>query len=149
MKLRRIDHIGIIVEDLEAAKDFFLTLGMELMGDGEVSGDLPDRIMGLQGTHSSLAMLKTPDGNANIELIKFHTPQPAAEAKEGLPDASPNVPGFRHVAFAVEDIEKMVAKLEQKGARLMGEIVNYEDAYKLCYLRGPEGLILELAEELG
>ena len=149
MKLRRIDHIGINVEDLEAAKDFFMTLGMELVCDGEVAGDLPDRIMGLHGTHSSLAMLKTPDGNANIELVKFHTPQPAASAKEGLRDVLPNAPGFRHLSFAVEGIEEMVAKLEKKGGTLMGEIVNYEDSYKLCYLRGPEGLILELAEELG
>lgn len=149
MKLRRIDHIGLIVEDLEAAKDFFVALGMEVMCDGEVGGGRVDRIIGLEGTQCSMSMLKTPDGDANLELVKFHTPQPAAGATEGLRDALPNVPGFRHLAFVVEDIEGMVAKLEKKGATLMGEIVNYENAYKLCHLRGPEGVILELAEELG
>lgn len=149
MKLRRIDHISIIVEDLKAAKDFFVTFGMEEMGDGDVGGEWVDRIIGLEGTQCSLSMLKTPEGNANIELVQFHTPLPTAEAKKGLQEALPNVPGFRHVAFVVEGIEEMVAKLEKKGAVRMGEIVNYQDVYKLCYLRGPEGIILELAEELG
>jgi len=149
MKLRRIDHIGINVDDLEAARDFFVALGMEVMGDGEVSGGWVDRIIGLEGAHSSLVMLKTPDGTTNVELVKFHAPQPAAEVKEVLREAQANVPGLRHLTFAVEGLEELVAKLEEKGGRLMGEIVNYEDVYKLCYLRGPEGIILELAEELG
>ena len=149
MKLRRIDHIGINVHDLEAAKDFFITLGMEVMGDAEVGGDLPDRVMGMQGSRSTLTMLRTPDGNANIELIKFHSPLPPAETLESQSTALPNVPGIRHLTFAVEGLEELVAKLEPKGGKLMGEIVNYENIYKLCYLRGPEGIILELAEELG
>jgi catechol 2,3-dioxygenase-like lactoylglutathione lyase family enzyme len=149
MKLKRIDHIGINVADLEAAKDFFVTLGMEVMGDADVSGDIPERVMGLPGSHSSLSMLKTPDGTTNIELVQFHNPQPTARAKEVFCDALPNAPGIRHLTFAVEGLEEIVAKLEKKGGKLMGEIVNYQDIYKLCYLRGPEGIILELAEELG
>ena len=148
MKLKRIDHIGINVEDLEAARDFFVALGMVVMGEGEVSGEWVDRIIGLRGAHSSLVMLKTPDGTTNVELVKFHTPQPRAEVKECLRDAAANAPGLRHLTFAVEGLEELVAKLEKMGGRLMGEIVNYEDVYRLCYLRGPEGIILELAEEL-
>jgi catechol 2,3-dioxygenase-like lactoylglutathione lyase family enzyme len=147
--LKRIDHIGINVEDLEAARDFFVALGMVVMGEGEVSGAWVDRIIGLQGAHSSLVMLKTPDGTTNVELVKFHAPQPSAEVKSGLRDAEANAPGLRHLTFAVEGLEELVAKLEGMGGRLIGEIVDYEDVYRLCYMRGPEGIILELAEELG
>ena len=145
MKLRRIDHIGITVTDLAAAKDFFLTLGLEMMGEQEVGGALVDRLIGLTGARSSIAMLKTPEGDTNLELVQFHSP--AAE-EAGSPPAMVNVPGYRHVAFVVEDLDGIVAKLEEKGTERIGEIVNYQDVYKLCYLRGPEGIIVELAEEL-
>ena len=148
MKLKRIDHIGINVRDLPAATDFFLTLGMEIMGQADVSGDLPDRVMGLPGSSSTLAMLKTPDGTTNIELIQFHTPESDPSLADTFRHALPNAPGIRHLTFAVEGLDALVHQLQQKGATIMGEIVNYQDIYKLCYLRGPEGIILELAEEL-
>jgi len=145
MRLRRIDHIGIVVKDLAAAKDFFLALGMEVMGEREMEGALVDRVIGLKGARSSMVMMETPEGDANIELIQFHAPE---ADEDGSPRAELNVPGIRHLAFLVEDLEGIVAKLKAKGGELIGELVNYEGAYKLCCLRGPEGIILELAEEL-
>ncbi|GAA5120616.1 VOC family protein [Luteolibacter yonseiensis] len=145
MKLHRIDHIGITVRDLPAMRDFLLALGMEVIGEDDVSGPWVDRVIGLDNARSSIAMLKTPDGNANIELVQFHHP---ASPGEATPPHPMNVPGLRHLAFTVGDLEGTVAHLRQKGAELLGEIVNYRDIYKLCCIRGPEGIILELAEEL-
>ncbi|WP_342387451.1 VOC family protein [Salinicoccus bachuensis] len=144
MKIHRIDHVGIIVDDLTAAKAFFLDFGLEMLGEGEVEGEWVERIIGLEDVKEEVVMLRTPDGEANIELVKFHTPSD----ENGLQRPLANTLGIRHIAFAVEDIEDLVAKLKRKGAELIGEIQNYENTYKLCYIRGPEGIILELAEKI-
>jgi len=144
MKVHRIDHVGIIVNDLPAAKAFFLDLGLEMMGEGEVEGELVERIIGLQDVKAEIIMLRTPDGEANIELSKFHSPTD----ENGIQRSLANTLGIRHITFAVEDIEAIVAKLKKNGAELVGDIQTYENTYKLCYIRGPEGIILELAEQL-
>ncbi|WP_226036583.1 VOC family protein [Aquibacillus saliphilus] len=144
MKIHRIDHVGIIVNDLPAAKAFFLDFGLVLLGEGEVQGEWVERIIGLQDVKEEVIMLRTPDGDANIELVKFHTPSD----ENGIQRPLANTLGIRHIAFAVEDIEALVNKLKKKDAGLIGEIQNYENAYKLCYIRGPEGIILELAEKI-
>ncbi len=144
MKVHRIDHVGIIVNDLPAAKAFFLDLGLEMMGEGEVEGEWAERIIGLQDVKAEVIMLRTPDGEANIELSKFHSPTD----ENGIQRSLANTLGIRHITFAVEDIEAIVAKLKKNGAELVGEIQTYENTYKLCYIRGPEGIILELAEQL-
>ena len=144
MKIHRIDHVGIIVNDLPAAKAFFLDLGLEMQGEGKVEGEWVDRAVGLHDVRAACVMLRTPDGEANIELIKFHTP---ADEK-GMQRPLANTLGIRHITFAVVDIDAVVAKLKKQGAELFGEIQNYENAYKLCYVRGPEGIILELAEQI-
>ncbi|MUK87823.1 VOC family protein [Ornithinibacillus sp. L9] len=144
MKINRIDHVGIIVNDLPAAKAFFLDFGLEMLGEGEVEGEWVERIIGLQEVKEEVVMLRTPDGEANIELVKFHTPTD----ENGIQHPLANTLGIRHIAFAVEDIETLVANLKKKGAELIGEIQNYQNAYKLCYVRGPEGIILELAEQI-
>lgn len=144
MKIHRIDHIGIIVNDLPAVKAFFLDLGLEMMGEGEVEGEWVERIIGLQEVREEVVMLRTSDGEANIELVKFHTPSD----ENGIQRPLANTLGIRHIAFAVDDIEAIVAKFKKEGTGLIGEIQNYENAYKLCYVRGPEGIILELAEEI-
>lgn len=140
MKVHRIDHVGIIVNDLPAAKAFFLDLGLEMMGEGE----WVERIIGLQDVKAEIIMLRAPDGEANIELSKFHSPTD----ENGIQHPLANTLGIRHITFAVEDIEAIVAKLKKNGAELVGEIQTYENTYKLCYIRGPEGIILELAEQL-
>ncbi|MDX8047082.1 VOC family protein [Gracilibacillus sp. S3-1-1] len=144
MRIHRIDHVGIIVNDLPSVKAFFLDFGLEMMGEGEVEGEWVERIIDLQNVKEEVVMLRTPDGEANIELVKFHTPSDEHDIQRPLA----NTLGIRHIAFAVEDIEALVVKLEKKGAELIGEIQNYKNAYKLCYVRGPEGIILELAEKL-
>lgn len=145
MKINRIDHVGIVVNDLVAAKQFFLALGLEVMGEGEVTGEWAGRIIGLQDVKSEVIMLQTPDGETNIELSKFHSPTDP----NGIQPSLSNTLGIRHITFAVEDVEAIVAKMEKHGAELVGELLNYQDTYKLCYLRGPEGIILELAERIG
>jgi catechol 2,3-dioxygenase-like lactoylglutathione lyase family enzyme len=144
MKIKRIDHVGIIVDDLPAAKAFFLDFGLEMIGEGEVEGEWVEHIIGLQDVREAVVMLRTPDGDANIELVKFHAPTD----EKGIQRPLANTLGIRHIAFAVDDIEAMVTKLKKKGTELIGEIQNYENLYKLCYVRGPEGIILELAEEI-
>ncbi|ETT84257.1 VOC family protein [Viridibacillus sp. FSL R5-0477] len=161
MKIHRIDHVGIIVNDLPAAKAFFLDFGLEMLGEGKVEGEWVERmerLIGLQDVKEEvttlrtsegdanieLVVLRTPEGDANIELVKFHTPSD----ENGIQRPLANTLGIRHIAFAVEDIEALVTKLTKIGAELIGEIQNYENAYKLCYVRGPEGIILELAEEI-
>jgi catechol 2,3-dioxygenase-like lactoylglutathione lyase family enzyme len=144
MKIHRIDHVGIIVNDLPAAKAFFLDFGLEMLGEGKVEGEWVERIIGLHDVKEEVVMLRTPDGEANIELVKFYKPTD----EKGMQRPLANTLGIRHIAFAVEDIEAVVAKLKKKGAELFGEIQNYENAYKLCYVRGPEGIILELAEQI-
>lgn len=144
MKIHRIDHVGINVNDLPAAKAFFLDFGLEVLGEGEVEGEWVDRIIGLHDVKAEVVMLRTPDGEANIELSKFCNPSD----EKGMQRPLANTLGIRHIAFAVEDIEAIVAKLKKKGVELFGEIQNYENTYKLCYVRGPEGIILELAEQI-
>jgi catechol 2,3-dioxygenase-like lactoylglutathione lyase family enzyme len=144
MKIHRIDHVGVVVNDLPAAKAFFLDFGLEMLGEGKVEGEWVERIIGLQDVKVEFVMLRTPDGEANIELVKFHTPSD----EKGMQRPLANTLGIRHIAFVVEDIEAIVAKLKKNGTELFGEIQNYENAYKLCYVRGPEGIILELAEQI-
>jgi catechol 2,3-dioxygenase-like lactoylglutathione lyase family enzyme len=144
MTIQRMDHVGIVVDDLAAAKAFFLELGLEVQGEGQVEGDWVDRVVGLEGVDVEFAMMETPDGHSRLELIKFHSP-PA----EGDTDAPANARGIRHLTFAVDDINAVVARLQARGAELVGEVENYQDVYLLCYIRGPEGIIIELAERLG
>ncbi|WP_078382507.1 VOC family protein [Sutcliffiella halmapala] len=144
MKIHRIDHVGIVVHDLPAAKAFFLEFGLEMIGEGEVEGEWVERIIGPKEVKGEVVMLRTQDGEANIELVKFHTPSD----ENGIQRPLANTLGIRHIAFAVEDMEALVTKLKKNGAELIGEIQNYENAYKLCYCRGPEGIILELAERI-
>jgi catechol 2,3-dioxygenase-like lactoylglutathione lyase family enzyme len=145
MTIQRMDHVGIVVDDLEAATEFFVELGLELQGEAAVEGPLVDRVVGLDGVRADIAMLQTPDGNARLELSKFHAPS----TQGGNRHAPANTPGIRHVSFAVEDIEALVAGLRARGAELVGELERYEDRYRLCYVRGPEGIIVELAEQIG
>ena len=144
MKIRRIDHVGIIVDDLPAAKAFFLDFGLEVLGEGDLEGALIDRVVGLEGVKTAIVMLRAPDGQANIELVKFYAPSDA----QGIQRPFANTLGIRHIAFAVEDIEAIVARLKERGVEVFSEIQNYENTYKLCYIRGPEGMILELAEQI-
>ena len=139
-----MDHVGIVLDDLAAAIEFFVELGLELQGEGSVEGRWVDRVVGLDGVRSEVAMLQTQDGDARLEL-KFHTPSTQA----GNRHAPANTPGIRHVAFVVEDIDAVVAGLRARGAELVGELERYEDSYRLCYVRGPEGIIVELAEQIG
>ncbi|MGH2640926.1 MAG: VOC family protein [Actinomycetota bacterium] len=144
MTIQRMDNVAIVVENLEAATAFFLELGLELEGEATVEGQTVDRIVGLEGVRSDIAMMRTPDGHGRIELTKFHTP-PATTAE---PNAPVNTLGIRRVMFAVDDIDDVLARLQARGAELVGEVVQYEDDYRLCYLRGPEGVMLALAEQL-
>src|SRR6202165_973320 len=142
--IKRMDNVGIVVDDLKAAIAFFVELGLELEGETTVEGQWVDRCVGLEGVRSDIAMLKTPDGHGRLELSKFHTP-PATTAE---PNAPVNKLGMGRIMFAVEDIQDVLARLKAHGAELVGEVVQYEDQYRLCYVRGPEGLIVALAEEL-
>jgi catechol 2,3-dioxygenase-like lactoylglutathione lyase family enzyme len=144
MTIQRMEHVGIVVDDLAAATEFFVELGLELQGEGVVEGRWVDRVVGLDHVRVEVAMLQTPDGHGRLELAKFHTPS----SQHGDPHAPANTPGIRHVAFAVEDIDGVVAGLRARGAELVGELERYEDSYKLCYVRGPEGIIVELAERI-
>ena len=145
MTIQRMDHVGIVVDDLPAATEFFAELGLELQGEATVEGRWVDRVVGLDGVRTDLAMMGTPDGNARVELVKFHSPP----SKGGDGKAPANARGIRHIAFVVEDIDVVVAGLRSRGAELVGELENYEDIYRLCYVRGPEGIIVELAEQIG
>ena len=145
MTIQRMEHVGIVVDDLAAATAFFVELGLEPQGEARVEGGWVDRIVGLDGVRAEIAMLQTPDGHGRVELAKFHAPA----TQGGDRHAPANTPGIRHVAFAVEDIDALVAGLRARGAELVGEVERYEDRYRLCYVRGPEGIIVELAEKLG
>jgi catechol 2,3-dioxygenase-like lactoylglutathione lyase family enzyme len=145
MTIQRMEHVGIVVDDLAAATEFFVELGLELLGEGSVEGRWVDRIVGLDDVRVEYAMVQTPDGHGRLELVKFHSPS----TQGGNRDAPANTPGIRHVAFAVEDIDAVVAGLRARGAELVGELERYEDSYRLCYVRGPEGVIVELAAKIG
>lgn len=144
MTIQRMDHVGIVVDDLAAATEFFVELGLELKGEGSVEGQEVDRIVGLDGVRSELAFLRTPDGHAQVELAKFHSPSLQSDNQP----APANAPGIRHITFAVDDVEAVLARLKDHGAELVGELERY-GGYLLCYVRGPEGIIVELAEKLG
>ncbi len=145
MTIQRMEHVGIVVDDLAAATEFFVELGLELQGEASVEGDWVDRVVGLEGVRADIAMLQTPDGNGRLELAKFHSPS----SQGGNRPAPANTPGIRHVTFSVEDIDAIVEGLRTRGAELVGELERYEDSYRLCYIRGPEGIIIELAERIG
>lgn len=144
MKIRHVNHIGINVVDLEAAKVFFLNFGFTVMGEMRMEGELVERVIGLKDVRDDLVMLEAPDGQFNIELIKFHHPVDP----EGIRPIAANTLGLRHLAFEVEDLDGIVKTLQQRGIKLVGEVQTYENSWKLCYVRGPEGIILELAEQL-
>ena len=145
MTIQRMDNVLVVVDDLEAAKAFFVELGMELEGQATVEGSSVDRLVGLDGVRSEIAMMRTPDGHGRIELDKFHTPTAVRAEPE---DAPVNTLGIRRIMFAVDDIEDVLARLQAHGAELVGEVVQYEDEYRLCYVRGPEGIMIALAEQL-
>ncbi|MGC4016629.1 MAG: VOC family protein [Luteolibacter sp.] len=145
MKVRKMDHVGVNVQDLPAATAFFVDLGFEVLGEQSgMEGAWLDTIVGLKGVRTSIVMLGAPQGGSNLELVKFHSP----EDDDGIRQQPANVLGIRHLAFVVEDIDAIVAKLKSRGVELFSEVQTYEDCYKLLYIRGPEGIILELAEEL-
>ena len=146
MALQRMDNVLIVVEDLEAAKAFFAELGMELEGETQVEGPWADKTVGLSDVRADIAMMRTPDGHGRVELTKFR--RPTADRAEPN-NAPPNTLGIRRIMFAVEDIEDVVARLRAHGAELVGELVQYENSYRLCYVRGPEGILVALAEKIG
>jgi catechol 2,3-dioxygenase-like lactoylglutathione lyase family enzyme len=141
-----MDNVLIVVEDMAAAKAFFAELGMELEGETTVEGPWADRVVGLNGVRADIAMMRAPDGHGRVELTKFHTP-PAIRAE---PENAPaNTLGIRRIMFAVDDLDDVVARLLRHGAELVDEIAQFEDDYRLCFVRGPEGIIIGLAEQLG
>lgn len=144
IKIRRINHVGVIVRELTAAKEFFLDLGLEVLGEAEVEGEWIEQKIGLTDFRKTVVMLGMPDGETTLELVKFHT---LSDEKGFQQYFSTNL-GVCHIAFDVENIEVIVTKLKKRGAELFGEIQNYENVYKLCYVRGPEGIVLELAEKI-
>jgi catechol 2,3-dioxygenase-like lactoylglutathione lyase family enzyme len=146
MAIRRMDNVLIVVDDLEAATAFFAELGMELEVETRVEGRWADRVVGLDGVRADVAMLRTPDGHGRLELTKFHSPPAASAEPENAPA---NTLGIRRIMFAVDDIEDVLARLRAHGAELVGEPARYEDSYRLCFVRGPEGIIVGLAEQLG
>jgi catechol 2,3-dioxygenase-like lactoylglutathione lyase family enzyme len=144
MPIQKMDHVGIIVDDLAAAIEFFVALGLESEGEGAVEGEWVDRVVGLEGVKSDLAMVGCGDGT-RVELVKFRSPP----AEDGRPDAPANATGIRHITFQVDDIDATVAAAQAHGGELVGAVESYRDIYRLCYVRGPEGIIVELAERLG
>ncbi|WP_226042106.1 VOC family protein [Natrinema sp. DC36] len=144
MELPRLDHMGVVVDDLDATAAFFFDLGFEREGGGPVEGEWVDEVVGLDGVRVEIVMVRTPDGSGKLELIKFHEPADT----EGANPLPANRLGFRHIAIAVDDLNTIVDGLRAKGFDTVGEIRDFEDTYRLCYVRGPEGLIVELAEQI-
>lgn len=144
MGLKRMDNVGIVVDDLAAAIDFFRDVGLELEGRATIEGEWAGRVTGLGDQRVEMAMMRTPDGHSRIELSRFLTPPAVADHR----NAPVNALGYLRVMFAVEDIDETLEKLRKRGAQLVGEVVRYEDAYRLCYIRGPGGLLIGLAQEL-
>ncbi|MGY1900837.1 VOC family protein [Nocardia gipuzkoensis] len=146
MAIRRMDNVLIVVEDLDVVVEFFVELGMELEGRGPVEGRWVERVIGLDDVRQHIAMLRTPDGHSRVELAMFHSPKAiSAEPK----DAPANTLGIRRIMFAVDDVDDVVARLRTHGAELVGEVEQYEQSYRLCYVRGPESIVVGLAEQLG
>ncbi len=144
MTLERMDNVGIVVESLDAAIAFFAELGLKLEGRAMIEGEWAGRVTGLPGQRVEIAMLVTPDGHSRLELSRFLTPPVVADHRT----APVNALGYLRVMFTVDDIDDTVARLIRRGAQLVGEVVQYEEAYRLCYIRGPEGVLIGLAEEL-
>jgi catechol 2,3-dioxygenase-like lactoylglutathione lyase family enzyme len=145
MTVKRMDNVGIVVEDLDAAIEFFTELGLELEGRAPIQGDWADGVTGLRNMRVEIAMMRTPDGHGRIELSRFLAPTVAADHR----NAPVNALGYLRVMFAVDEIDDTVARLGKRGATLVGEVVQYEKSYRLCYIRGPEGILIGLAQELG
>lgn len=142
--IQSLENVGIVVDDLEATKAFFIELGLEQVGEAEVTGEWVDRVVGLEGVRCELCMLQTPDGHGRLEVMHFKSPA----AREGQANAPPNTLGIRRLAFSVDDVDAAAAKVREQGLELLGEVVRYEDIYRLCYVRGPEGIIVMLAERI-
>jgi catechol 2,3-dioxygenase-like lactoylglutathione lyase family enzyme len=140
-----MDNVGIVVESLEAAISFFAELGLELEGQGTIEGEWAGRVTGLGDQRVEIAMMRTPDGHSRLELSRFLTPPPVADHR----NAPVNALGYLRVMFAVDDLDDTLARLRKHGAELVGEVVQFEDVYRLCYIRGPEGLLIGLAEQIG
>lgn len=145
MTVKRMDNVGIVVESLDAAISFFAELGLELEGRATIEGAWAGRVTGLRDQRVEIAMMRTPDGHSRLELSRFLTPAAVADHR----NAPVNAFGYLRVMFTVEDLDETLARLRKRGAQLVGEVVQYEDAYRLCYVRGPEGVLIGLAEELG
>ncbi|GHI40675.1 VOC family protein [Streptomyces violascens] len=146
MTLQRMDNVGIVVEDLDAAVAFFTELGMEVEGRAQMEGLFADQAVGLDGVRSDIAMMRTLDGHGKLELAQYHAP---AAIRDGSHNPPPNTLGMHRVMFAVDDIDDTIARLRSHGAEPIGEVAQYKDIYRLCYLRGPSGIILALAEQIG
>lgn len=144
MALRRMDNVGIVVESLDTAIAFFTELGMTLEGRATIEGEWAGRVTGLGHQQVEIAMLVTPDGHSRLELSRFLTPPVVADHR----NAPVNALGYLRVMFAVDDLDEVLARLRTRGAQLVGDVVQYEDSYRLCYIRGPEGLLIGLAEQL-
>jgi catechol 2,3-dioxygenase-like lactoylglutathione lyase family enzyme len=143
--LKRMDNVGIVVESLDAAISFFTELGLELEGRATIEGDWAERVTGLREMRVEIAMMRTPDGHGRLELSRFLTPPTVADHR----NAPVNALGYLRIMFAVEDIDDTLARLRSHGVELVGELAQYEDAYRLCYVRGPEGILIGLAEQIG
>lgn len=141
MSMLRLDHVGVVVDDLDAVADFFLALGFECEGSWQVEGEVVDKINGLDGVRAELVMVRTPDGSGKLELVKYHAP---ADNEDAHPLPA-NRLGFRHICLEVNELDSIVDGLRDKGFDTVGEVCDFEDTYRLCYVRGPEGLIVELA----
>jgi catechol 2,3-dioxygenase-like lactoylglutathione lyase family enzyme len=145
MAVKRMDNVGIVVDDLAPTIEFFRELGLELEGQGTVEGEWAGRVTGLGDQRVEIAMMRTPDGHSRLELSRFHAPPVVADHR----NAPVNALGYLRVMFAVDDVDETLARLRKHGAELVGEVVQYEDSYRLCYIRGPGGILVGLAQELG
>jgi catechol 2,3-dioxygenase-like lactoylglutathione lyase family enzyme len=145
MAIQRMDNVGIVFADLQAAVAFFVELGMELEGEMPIEGLWVDRVVGLDDVRVDIAMMRTPDGNSRLELMQFHNPAAVSPRPKNAPA---NTLGIRRIMFAVDDIDEVLARLQAHGAELIGELAQYEETYRLCYVRGPEGIIIALAQQL-
>jgi catechol 2,3-dioxygenase-like lactoylglutathione lyase family enzyme len=145
MALKRMDNVGIVVDEMPATIAFFRELGLELEGQATIEGEWAGRVTGLRDQRVEIAMMRTPDGHSRLEISRFLSPPAIADHR----NAPVNALGYLRVMFAVDDIDDTLARLRKRGAELVGEVVQYEDTYRLCYIRGPEGLLIGLAQELG
>jgi catechol 2,3-dioxygenase-like lactoylglutathione lyase family enzyme len=145
MTVKRMDNVGIVVEDLDAAIDFFTELGLELEGRAPIEGDWAEGVTGLRNMRVEIAMMRTPDGHGRLEISRFLSPPVAADHRR----APVNALGYLRVMFAVDDVDDTLARLREHGAEVVGEVARYKNAYRLCYIRGPEGILIGLAQELG